>query len=92
MFSEIYYKDGWKSFIDGKFSPHFRANYVLRAMVVPAGAHFIEFKFEPQSYYLGIKISYVSSVIFVIAVIIMLLFSAKGIELRKNLIGKKLSK
>jgi hypothetical protein len=63
VFSEIYYNDGWNAYVDGQLKPHFAADYVLRGMVVPAGKHQIEFKFEPQGYYVRDKISLVSSLI-----------------------------
>jgi len=63
VFSEIYYKDGWDAFIDGKPSDYIRVNYVLRAMRIPAGNHTIEWKFEPKHYAVGEKISLASSLV-----------------------------
>jgi hypothetical protein len=52
-FSEVFYDKGWKSYIDNKEVPHYRVNYVLRGLAVPAGTHKITFKFEPEKYALG---------------------------------------
>jgi len=62
VFSEIYYADGWQAFIDGKPAPHLRADYVLRALPVPAGSHTVDFKFEPKSYRVGNGVSLASSI------------------------------
>jgi len=66
VFSEIYYPAGWKCFIDGKESRYYRANYVLRAMTVPAGNHQIKFAFIPASYFIGNKISMASSIVLIL--------------------------
>jgi hypothetical protein len=64
VFSEIYYPAGWKAYIDGMEKPVIRANYLLRAMMVPEGTHEIRFAFEPASYIAGTKISLASSLIY----------------------------
>lgn len=78
VFSEIYYdrdgwqnhkEDGWEVSIDGKPAPMFRANYVLRAMMVPEGEHVIDFKFVPYTRFLGQKISNISSIIVIIVLL-----------------------
>lgn len=66
VFSEIYYDKGWNAYIDGKPAPYFRANYVLRAMIVPSGKHKIEYRFEPTVYRTGEKISLASSLLLIV--------------------------
>jgi len=63
IFSEIYYDKGWNAYVDGELKPHFRANYVLRAMQIPAGDHVVEFKFEPAVYHVSERIALASSII-----------------------------
>jgi uncharacterized membrane protein YfhO len=65
VFSEIYYPKGWNVYIDKEPSTHFRANFVLRAMEIPAGTHIIEFKFEPQVVKTGSIVSLISFLIMV---------------------------
>ena len=57
LFSEIWYPDGWNAYIDGEKAEYLRANYLLRALPVPAGNHTVEFRFEPKAYALCEKIS-----------------------------------
>ncbi|MCF6184513.1 MAG: YfhO family protein, partial [Bacteroidales bacterium] len=69
VFSEIYYAKGWQAYIDGKPVPHFRADYILRAMKIPEGIHKIEFKFEPSIWKTENSISLIGSVLFVLVIL-----------------------
>ena len=53
--------------IDGKEQPYFRADYLLRAAILPVGNHKVEFIFHPASYYVGEKISLAGSILLVLA-------------------------
>ena len=64
VFSEVYYptEKGWNVYIDNeKVDGLVKANYILRAMRLPAGSHTIEMRFEPKSYYTGTTIGYITS-------------------------------
>jgi hypothetical protein len=82
VFSEIYYPRGWNAYVDGKPAPYFRANFVLRAMALPAGEHQVEFRFEPVVYSTGEKISRVSSILLIVIVVSAL--GAGFFRFRKN--------
>lgn len=68
VFSEIFYPKGWSATIDGNEVPILRADYVLRALHVPAGKHTIEFIFKPAAYTVGNKITSASSWLLLIVV------------------------
>ncbi|MFM7813411.1 MAG: hypothetical protein ACKO66_02720 [Flavobacteriales bacterium] len=61
VFSEIYYPAGWVCRVDGNEVPTLRANYILRAAVIPAGDHTIEWSFEPSSYLSAVKVNWAGS-------------------------------
>ena len=78
VFSEIYYPEGWVARIDGQEAPILRANYVLRALQLPAGKHEIVFTFEPVIFAIGNKVMLGSS--FILLIVVVLVF---GYQLRK---------
>jgi len=69
IFSEIFYDKGWNAYINGELKPHFRANYVLRGMQIPAGNHLVEFKFEPDSYFVSERIAFASSILLLLLIV-----------------------
>lgn len=71
VFSEIHYPKGFKVTIDGEPVDMLRANYILRALEVPAGQHVIEFNFVPGIYKTGTIIMQIFSVL-----VMLLLFAS----------------
>ena len=79
VFSEIWTSKGWTMWIDGKESPLIRADYILRAAVVPAGNHEIMMRYEPKIWKVGNTIQFVSSLILILG-----LFAAIVLTFRKS--------
>ncbi len=83
IFSEVYYPNGWNAYINGKPAEYFRADYLLRAMVIPAGNNKIEFKFEPKVIQTGTTISLASSIIFLLILLSGLYFAFRKKEVEE---------
>lgn len=87
VFSEVYYAPDWRVYIDGKPAEYFRANYILRAMVIPAGEHKIEFRNEAPRLHKLDKVTLLFSIIFVVVVAGSLFFyyrKPQKVQLKEN--------
>jgi hypothetical protein len=80
VFSEVYYPKGWNVFIDGTKADYVRTDYVLRGMIIPAGNHNIEFRFEPQSFYTGRLISIIANILVALLLIATIVYYARKKE------------
>lgn len=78
VFSDIWYPLGWKAYVDGKETPIIRADYVLRALRLPAGQHEIVFKFHPDVFYKGNKVAGVSSFLLYLLLIVAVVAAFKS--------------
>ena len=63
VFSEMYYPEGWNAFVDEQPVPHYKVNYALRGMLLPAGTHEIVFEFTPQVVATGSRITLISCIV-----------------------------
>lgn len=78
VFSDIYYP-GWQCTIDGEPAEILRANYVLRAVVLPSGKHTVNFRFDPQSLHATEAIANTAS-----AALVLLLLGLVGWEIYRR--------
>ncbi len=67
VFSEIFYDKGWTAYVDGVQAPYFRADYILRAMRLPAGHHTVEWRFRAPRWTLAEGITLAASLAILLA-------------------------
>jgi hypothetical protein len=79
VFSEIYYP-GWAATIDGQPAKVLRADYIFRALEVPAGKHTVEFTFKPKAYTVGNKVTSAASWIVLLVLLGSVWWGYKGIR------------
>ena len=77
VFSEIYYP-GWQSTIDGQEAAHGRANYIFRAMNVPAGKHVVEFRFDPKSLHTTETIAFIALGLLALLAVVVIVMKIKA--------------
>ena len=82
VFSAIWYGPDWVASIDGKDVPHARADYVLRALRVPAGEHTVQFRVEGRTYASSKPVMLGASLL-----VLLLAMGALGMEARRMLKG-----
>jgi hypothetical protein len=71
VFSETYYRgnEDWQAYLDGEPVDHYRVNYILRGMPLPAGQHELVFRFDPPTFNTGVKLSMASSILLWLAIL-----------------------
>ena len=72
IFSEVYYPKGWHASVDGKDLPLFRADWIFRGAVLPAGEHDIVMRFDPKVYPVSENVSKASSIALLLLVVLAL--------------------
>ena len=70
VFSEIWTKKGWTMWIDDVESPLFRADYILRSAIIPAGQHAIVMRYEPSIWRIGNTIQLIASFLILVGFVL----------------------
>lgn len=79
VFSEIYYP-GWKAFVDGREVEIGRADYILRAINIPAGKHQVVMTFDPTSLHETEMIAYIALAVLAIVFLLEIYFAVKKLK------------
>ena len=77
IFSEIWTQKGWTMWIDGVEKPLLRADYILRAAIVPAGQHEIVMRYEPSIWRIGNTIQFVTSLLILLSLVYLIFITVK---------------
>ena len=84
VFSEIYYDKGWTAYLDGEPCDSFRADYLLRAMVLPEGQHSVEWRFRAPNWGLAEAVTLICSILIIFALAITLIYRKNGFRTEKK--------
>ena len=85
VFSEIYYDKGWQAYLDGEPCDSFRADYLLRAMVLPEGSHRVEWRFRAPNWGLAETITLICSILIIFALAITAIYRKNGFNTEKHI-------
>jgi len=78
VMSEVYYPPGWKILLDNHpVEKIYKTDHAIQSIVVPAGNHTVDLRFEPDSFKLNVRISYASAGILYVIVILSLIMMYK---------------
>ena len=87
VFSEIYFADGWRAYIDGSEADYFAVDYILRGMDLPAGEHIVEWQFRAPRWGAISAVMAVASWLILaalVAVVVVVAYRAKGKSEKKE--------
>jgi len=77
VFSEIWTKKGWTMWVDGVESQLFRADYILRSAIIPAGHHEIVMRYQPSVWRIGNAIQLITSLLILIGLVAVCYYTIK---------------
>ena len=84
VFSEIFTKQGWTVKIDGEEARPLRADYILRAVELPAGEHTVEWSYRAPNWALVEGIALACSVVVLAAFLLTLIYLIRNARRQEN--------